>query len=549
MRKAILVFLFIPIHFHFLNAQILSDQVNKFDRVMDIINMFYVDTIQEDKLIEEAIISVLKELDPHSIYINKKEVKEMNEPLVGSFDGIGITYNLLRDTVYIISTFPGGPSERHGIKPGDRIISINNHQVAGVGINSDEVKKQLIGNEGSFVALEVKKKGQPYLASFSIPREQIPIYSIDASYKVNESTGYIKLNKFAANSLDEFINAAKKLKKSGIENLILDLRDNGGGYLRSAIDIADQFLSEKKMILYTMGTNSPKSEYFSDSKGMYEKSKIIILINESTASASEIVCGAVQDWDKALIVGRRSFGKGLVQRPFTLSDGSMIRLTIARYYTPTGRLIQKPYNDGFEKYTSDIKERIRHGEFYTADSIHFPDSLKFYTLEKHRKVYGGGGIMPDVFVPVDTLQYPKMYQKILKNGKLSEFVIDYIDKNREHINLEYPKFANFKKSFVVDVNLLESLMKFIQLQNLQLNFNDNVLVADKINASVDLNQKVEDFNLNSTNVKNHLKAIIAQNLYGSAEYYEILNSTDNTFLKAVEIISDENQYNSLLSRN
>jgi carboxyl-terminal processing protease len=511
--------------------------------------MFYVDTIQENKLVEKAIISVLKDLDPHSIYVSKDEARELNEPLIGSFDGIGITYQMLRDTVYIISTFPGGPSDRMGVKPGDRIISVDNKVIAGVGIDIDEIKKYLIGSEGTNVSLQVKEIGSPNIISYLIPREQIPIYSIDASYQIDPQTGYIRLNKFSANSLEEFVSSAKKLKKSGVENLILDLRDNGGGYLKSAIDITDQFLSDKKMIVYTLGISSPKSEYFSNSRGLFENGKLIILINEGTASASEIVSGAIQDWDKGLLIGRRSFGKGLVQRPFTLMDGSMIRLTIARYYTPTGRLIQKPYVEGFDKYSSDLRDRMDHGEFYSADSIHFPDSLKFYTLTNKRKVYGGGGIMPDVFIPLDTSLYPKYYYRILKNSKLSEFVLDYIDNYRSQLNIAYPRFEDFKRNFNVDYNLLKRLMKYVWLENQPYSGNEKELLAYKEINSTEISQKISDFDMDNINVKNHLKALIAQNLYGMAEYYEILNSTDKTFLKALEIINNDEQYNHLLSLN
>jgi len=549
MRKTFFSLLFVISIKSIVFGQISNDQVHKINRVLDLISMFYVDSIQEDKLIEKAIVSVLKEMDPHSIYINKEEVRAMNEPLIGSFDGIGITYNFLRDTVYIISTFPGGPSERLGIKAGDRIIAINNQTVAGVGINSEEIKKQLTGDQGSYVSLMVKQKGQENLSSFSVPREQIPIHSIDASYMVDDETGYIKLNKFAANSLEEFTNEAKKLKKDGLQNLILDLRDNGGGYLRSAIDIADQFLNEKKMIVYTEGSNSPKSEYFSSVKGIFEKGKIIILINESTASASEILCGAVQDWDKGLILGRRSFGKGLVQRPFTLMDGSMIRLTIARYYTPTGRLIQKSYDDGYEKYSSDIRNRIEHGELYHLENITLPDSLLFYTLEKHRKVYGGGGIMPDVFVPLDTAIYPKFYQKLIRNGKLSEFVIDFIDKNRNQIISKYPKFEAFNKNFKVDAKIFNEFLKFVQLDYLQNSINQDILLADKSSSSLDISQRFDDFDMDNYNISNHMKAVIAQNLFGNSEYYQIINQTDNVVLKALEIFNNENEYNTLLSGN
>jgi carboxyl-terminal processing protease len=538
MQKVLISFLAFTLHFN-LFSQVSEEQAQKFSRVMDIINMFYVDTVQEEKLVEKAIISVLKELDPHSTYISRDEVRELNEPLIGSFDGIGITYNILHDTVYIISTFQGGPSERLGIKPGDRIISIDDNHIAGIGIKPEKVKSYLLGSKGTFVSLLVKPNGSSGLTSFVIPREQIPIVSIDAAYQVNNGTAYIKLNRFSATSPDEFLSVAAKLKKKGVENLILDLRDNGGGYLKSATDLADQFLSDNKLIVYTEGTSSSKSEYFANNKGLFEKGKLVVLINEGTASASEIVSGAIQDWDKGLLIGRRSFGKGLVQRPFTLVDGSLIRLTIARYYTPTGRLIQKPYNEGFDKYSGDLKQRLNHGEFFHADSIHFSDSLKFYTLKNKRLVYGSGGIMPDVFVPLDTTLFPVYYQNIMKNGKLSEFVLDYIDKNRNYFNRNFPQFDIYKTQYQVGNDLVKKIIVSALTEN-----SSSGLLADNHTGTPD--NFINQADLINKQVKNHMKALIAQNLYGNAEYYEIINQTDQIFLKALEIISNDNQYYTLL---
>jgi carboxyl-terminal processing protease len=509
--------------------------------------MFYVDTIQENKLVEKAIISVLKDLDPHSIYVSKEDVREMNEPLIGSFDGIGISFDIFKDTVYIISTHSGGPSEKVGVKAGDRIVSVEGENIAGIGISIDGVKEKLSGKKGTNVSIGIKRKNASGVKEFLITREQIPIYSIDAAYKVNDKVGYIKLNKFSANSLDEFTRAAKKLKRSGVDHLILDLRDNGGGYLKTAIDLADQFLGEKKMIVYTKGMSSPKSEYFSSSKGIFKKGRIAILINEGTASASEIVSGAIQDWDKGILVGRRSYGKGLVQRPFNLMDGSLIRLTIARYYTPTGRLIQKPYDHGYAEYSNDIMKRINHGEMFSEDSIHFADSLKHLTLSEGRTVYGGGGIMPDVFVPLDTTLYPDYYRKITKNGKLNEFVIDYIDKNRENINTNYPEFEDFKIGFQVDESLLKDLLKFAILENIQDKLSKEELLAVKINNSFEIPSGVQTMSLDNAYVKNHLKALLARDLWGIKAYYQVLNMNDDTFLKALELINDESKYQLVLS--
>ena len=525
-----------------LKAQISTEQVYKFNRVMDLISMFYVDTIQENKLVEKAIISVLKDLDPHSIYVSKEDVRAMNEPLIGSFDGIGVTFDILRDTVYIISAHPQGPSDKVGIKAGDKIVSVENEIIAGIGINIDGVKKRLSGIKGTDVKVGIKSNDRAKVREVSITREKIPIYSIDASYKVNKNTGYIKLNKFSANSLEEFTRSAKKLKRSGVENLILDLRDNGGGYLKTAIDLADQFLGEKKMIVYTKGMSSPKSEYFSSSKGLFKKGRLVVLINEGTASASEILSGAIQDWDKGILVGRRSYGKGLVQRPFNLMDGSLIRLTIARYYTPTGRLIQKSYSDGYTDYSNDIMKRIDHGEMFSCDSIEFADSLKHLTLSTGRTVYGGGGIMPDVFIPLDTARYPEFYKKISKDGKVNDFILDYIDKNRAKLNKTYPKFEEFKVNFEIDDEFLNKLMKFAILENIQDKLSAEELLAVKISDSFEVPNKVDGFNHRNDVVKNHLKALIARDIWGVQEYYEVLNMNDPAFIKATELLGDEKEY-------
>ncbi len=504
--------------------------------------MFYVDTIQENKLVEKAIISVLKDLDPHSIYVSKEEVRAMNAPLIGSFDGIGITYDILRDTVYVISTYSGGPSENAGLKAGDRIVSVESENIAGVGISIEKVKEKLSGNKGTTVKIGIKNINNKKIKEVAITREKIPIYSIDAAYKVNKKTGYIKLNKFSANSLDEFLTAGKKLKRKGVENLILDLRDNGGGYLKTAIDLADQFLNEKKMIVFTKGMSSPKSEYFSSSKGLFKKGRLVVLINEGTASASEILSGAIQDWDKGVLVGRRSYGKGLVQRPFNLMDGSLIRLTIARYYTPTGRLIQKPYTEGFDDYSQDIVKRITSGEMFSGDSIHFADSLKHLTLSTGRIVYGGGGIMPDVYIPLDTAKYPEFYKKISKNGKLNDFVLDYVDKNRAAIHKTYNNFEEFKSSYEVEDEFLKNLLKFAILENIHDKLSEEEMLAVQISDSFEIPGKMKGVSHENEALKNHLKALIARDLWGTQAYYEVLNMNDDSFKKAVEILQNEELY-------
>ncbi|MEN8120657.1 MAG: S41 family peptidase [Bacteroidota bacterium] len=526
-------------------AQISSEQAYKFNRVMDLISMFYVDTIKEQKLVEQAIISVLKDLDPHSIYINKDEVKEMNEPLIGSFDGIGITFNIFKDTVYIVRTYPGGPSEKAGLKPGDRIVSVENELIAGTGINLGMVKKLLLGKKGTKVNISIKRKSITELIDYTIIRGKIPINSIVTAYKADEKIGYIKLTKFSATTIDEFEKTIKKLKKEGVNDLILDLRDNGGGYLRTAINIADQFIQANKLIVFTKGTSSPRSNYFSTSKGLFEKSKLIVLIDEGTASASEIVTGAVQDWDRGVVIGRRSFGKGLVQRPFHLMDGSMIRLTIARYYTPTGRLIQKSYAGGYQNYSEDIDNRFNNGELFSEDSIHFVDSLKYLTLNKNRKVFGGGGIMPDIFIAADTSAVPAFYRKLLRTGKLNEFILKYIDNNRTVLISRYPDFNSYKENFKVDNSILNELIKFAVIEELKDPDSKEYLLA--------LESKTTDNNIydpildgNEEMLKHQLKALIARNIWGDRTFYEIFNQKDKTYLKAIAVLKNPQLYNSIL---
>ncbi|OFY73322.1 MAG: peptidase S41, partial [Bacteroidetes bacterium RIFOXYA12_FULL_33_9] len=380
-------------------SQEFNNSVFKLSKVLNLISTFYVDTVNQDQLTEEAIIGMLKFLDPHSIYISKEEVEEMNEPLEGNFEGVGVQFNILNDTIVVVSPIPGGPSEKVGIQAGDRFVTINGENVAGIGIRNNDVVEKLRGAKGTTVNVGMKRKGTKEILDFTITRDKIPIYSLDASYMINKEVGYIKLNRFAATTMEEYYKAVENLKANGAKHLIIDLQDNSGGYLNTSIDLADEFLKDQKLIVYTEGVKSPKHEYKATGRGNFEEGKVIVLVNEGSASASEILSGALQDWDRGVVIGRRTFGKGLVQRPFNLPDGAMIRLTIARYYTPTGRLIQKSYEGGFNDYSRDLINRYNSGEFLSEDSIHFPDSLKYKTLQNSRNVYGGGGIMPDIFIP------------------------------------------------------------------------------------------------------------------------------------------------------
>jgi carboxyl-terminal processing protease len=506
----------------FANAQVPSHPEQKFLRAMDIINRFYVDSVNSDKMVEKALVKILEDLDPHSNYLTPEEVKEMNEPLQGNFEGIGVAFNILNDTILIINPVPGGPSERLGIKAGDKIIKINNDKVAGVGITNKGVFERLRGAKGTKVNVSIKRNGELALLDFTITRDKIPIYSLDAAYMVDDKIGYIKLNRFALTTSKEFFFALDSLRKHGLKSLILDLSGNGGGYLDEAITLANQFLTKDKLIVYTEGLNSPRIEYDADSKGEFEKGNVVVLIDESSASASEILSGALQDWDRAVIVGRRSFGKGLVQRPFPLPDGSMLRLTVARYYTPTGRLIQKSYQKGLKEYENDIMNRYKHGEFITADSIHMPDSLVYYTKEKHRKVYGGGGIMPDVFVPLDTANYSDYYRDLVRKGILNQFILNYIDKNRSSLLSAYPNFDLFKDKFTVSDELFAEMLAFAEKEKLA------------------VNQK--DLAISGSTIRKLVKAYLARDLWNTSEFYEVYNQDEPTVQKAIMILNNWKKY-------
>ena len=508
------------------------DAVLKIQRVLGYINYFYVDTVKNTKLAEEAIIGMLQSLDPHSIYIPKKEVKAMNEPLQGNFEGIGIQFAIVNDTVQVIATISGGPSEKVGLRPGDRIVKVNNKEFAGIGITNSDVINTLRGKKGTKVTVTVKRPGEKKLIDFEIIRDKIPIYSLDAAYMISQNIAYIKLNRFAAQTNEEFRQALDSLKKrNNIESLILDLRGNGGGYLNTAIELADEFLGQDKLIVFTKGRAFPRTEYKATKEGDFEEGKLIILIDEGSASASEIVSGAVQDWDRGVVIGRKSFGKGLVQRQFMIPDSSMIRLTIAKYFTPSGRCIQKSYKGGVKKYARDLIERFNRGELTNKDSIHFPDSLKYYTLKNKRVVYGGGGIMPDIFVPLDTTQkYSDVFSKILRKGILNSFVASYIDMNRKVLKNKYKTFEDFNNNFVVDSLLINALIDFSQKNKLKFNEKDK--------------KQLNNDNLS----KNILKALIARDLWKTTQYFIIINKNDKVLSKAIDILNDENKYFNILKR-
>lgn len=481
------------------------------------ISNLYVDTVDENKLVEDGIRGMIEKLDPHSSYATAKETKEMNEPLQGSFEGIGVQFNMVQDTLLVIQPIVNGPSERVGILAGDRIVSVNDTAIAGVKMSKEEIMKRLRGAKGSKVKLGIVRRGIAGMLYFTVTRDKIPVKTLDAAYMIRPKVGYIRIGSFGLTTYNEFMEAVNMLKNNGMKDLILDLEENGGGYLLAAVQIANEFLKRNDLIVYTQGRRAPRQEHRADGTGKLLDGKVVVLINEYTASAAEIVTGAIQDQDRGEVVGRRSFGKGLVQRPIDFADGSMIRLTIAHYYTPSGRCIQKPYKKGEAlDYAMDIEKRFEHGELYSADSIHFADSLKYKTLRKQRVVYGGGGIMPDYFVPLDTTQYTRFHRQLAARSYIINANLKYIDVNRKQLRNRFATFADFNaryevpESFVNDV--LEAAAK------------DNIKPKDE----QELQQTLPRLRL-------QLKALVARDLWDMSEYFQVINEENPIVRKAVEL--------------
>ena len=498
----------------------------KFGRLLRLVDGYYVDSANVDKLTEKAIVNLLSELDPHSMYISKDEVDKMNEPLQGNFEGIGISFNIFKDTLLVTTTISGGPSEKIGLRAGDRIVEVNDTSIAGIGLKNSDVFDLLRGKKGTKVNLKVLRKNFDELLDFTIIRDKIPIFSLDASYMLDESTGYIKLNKFSATSNDEFLTAMKELKVQGIKNLIFDLRGNGGGYLKTAIEISDQFLKSKELVVYTEGINEPKREYKASSRGTFENGNLVVLVDEGSASASEIVSGAVQDWDRGIIIGRRSFGKGLVQKPFYLTDGSVVRLTTAHYYSPSGRCIQKSYDKGVKEYRKDYYNRMTNGEMFSADSIEFDESQRHETLVSGRNVFGGGGIMPDIFIPMDTSVHYKYINKLRRKTIVYNFVLDYVDKNRDEIKSNYPEFNQFEKDFKVTPEMVDEIVERGEKE--------------------DIEKDEESLEFAQNSLKKEIKAIIARDIYSRNDFFKIFYKDDKAILKALEVIENQKEYNEFL---
>ena len=492
------------------------------------ISTLYVDTVNEDKLVEEAIKGMLESLDPHSSYTDAKETKELEEPLQGEFSGVGIQFNMNKDTLYVIQTIPGDPSERVGVLAGDRIIYVNDTVIAGVKMKNSDIQKRLRGKKGTQVTVKVKRPGVKELITFRITRDNIPLHSIDASYMIDEQTGYLRISRFGAKTHEEMMDALKSLKKRGMKQLIMDLGDNGGGYLNAAIDMCNEFLQRGQLMVYTQGDNSPRNEANANGWGEYKDLRMAVIVNQYSASAAEIFAGAMQDWDRAVVVGRRTFGKGLVQRPFKFEDGSMMRLTVARYYTPSGRCIQKPYARGNKKaYENELLDRANEGEYYCLDSIQFNDTLRYTTRLNGRTIYGGGGVMPDVYVPIDTTEYSTYYRDLTAKGIINQYAIKYVDSNRKAIIKRYKTVQEFDRGFQVTDDMMRDLIA--------LGENDSVKYDEgKYRTSEQL-------------IKAITRGLIARDVYGDQSAYSvIINHRNHDVQAALDILNDQERYNRLL---
>jgi len=502
-------------------AAILPAQLNsksKLDRVIDLIEGNYVDTVNSKKMIEDVIPEVLKQLDPHTTYIPAKEMQGVTEEMTGNFGGIGVQFSIQNDTVMVIDVISGGPSQKLGIRAGDRIVKVDDSTLVGKRVKNETVFGKLRGPKGTKVKVEIWRKGLPDLLLFNITRGDIPIYSLDVSYMIDEKTGYLKIGRFAEKTYEEFMAAMAKLDNSGAEQLIIDLRGNPGGYLSAVIRMVNELLDKGELVVYTAGRTQPKREFQAENRGKYFGKRVVLLVDEFSASASEIFAGAVQDNDRGTIIGRRTFGKGLVQEQIPFYDGSAIRLTVARYYTPAGRSIQKPYTKGSDDYYADITRRFTHGEFGQKDSIHLTDTVKYYTRLK-RVVYGGGGIMPDIFIPADTTGNSTYLFKLMQKGLVYQYAFDYADKHRTEL-ASLKSGAEFS-ALLRSRSILNEFLQYAAKNGVPNN-----------EAGIKLSGKV---------IEAQLMAYIARNIIGEEGFYSIISSIDNTLLEAVKYIHNKDK--------
>lgn len=502
-------------------AQINLNDVNvrKLLIAQSAITSIYVDTLNETKLAEDAIVGMLKGLDPHSAYTPVKDVQALTEPLQGGFEGIGVQYNMVEDTLVVIQPVSGGPSEKVGIMAGDRIVFVNDTTIAGVKMTKEEIMKRLRGPKDTKVKLGIKRQGVKGINDFVVTRDKIPVHSIDAKYMIDATTGYVHIINFGATTHDELVEAINYLHDQGMKDVIIDLQGNGGGFLEAAVSISNEFLTKDDLIVYTKGRVQGQKNFFANGNGIMSGGKVVVLIDTYSASASEILAGAIQDNDRGTIVGRRSFGKGLVQRQIDLPDGSLIRLTVAHYYSPSGRCIQKPYKMGDKKdYDMDILDRLKSGELTNADSIHFPDSLKFTTLKRHRTVYGGGGIMPDIYVPLDTTTYTPLHRELAAKSCIVNTTIKYIDQNRKKLRKAYKTFSQFNSQFEVPQDMMDLLLE--NAKSSKIEYTDSILQATL------------------PVLRLQLKALVARDLWDMNEYYQIINTSNPIYMKGIEAIKE-----------
>lgn len=495
-------------------------RVSKLDAIIDLIQNSYVDSISTDTLVENTIPELLKNLDPHTAYIPAKDMVGVEEEMRGDFGGIGVQFSIQNDTVMVVDVISGGPSSKLGILPGDRIVTVNDTLLAGAGLKNEKVLSKLRGQKGTHVNVGIKRRGFKELIDFEIVRGDIPIYSVDVSYMIEPGIGYIKVSRFAEKTYQEFVEGIKKLDQQGMKSIIVDLRGNPGGYLNAVIKMVNEFLDKGELIVYTQGNAQARKTYQADSRGAFRDKGIVVLIDDFSASASEIFAGAIQDNDRGWIVGRRSFGKGLVQEQIPFNDGSAVRLTVARYYTPSGRCIQKPYDKGNDEYYKDIMERAIHGEFQKKDSIQYSDTVKYRTLSG-RIVYGGGGIMPDYFVPADTMGYSGYYSKVTQKGLVYQFALDYADRNRTGLQ-KLSTAQVFEKQLQKD-NVMKQFVEFAEKKGVKATGSDLKISSEIIDSQV--------------------KAYIARNILGEEGFYPIIRNIDKTLQEAIEKIKIPIQQN------
>ena len=500
------------------SEQKVAGEVSKIGQTLYNIDKYYLDTINFPDMTEEIVKMIIEKLDPHSAYISAKDVAAMNEPLVGNFNGIGVEFALINDTLTIQATVPGGPSEKVGIKAGDKIIAVDGETISGTNLTIERVHGYLRGPKGSKVAVSILRKGEGELLDFVITRDKIPLNSVDASYELEPGYIYVKLSRFAATSYQEIMKAILAIDGAR-KGIVLDLRGNGGGYLVAALQIANEFLGKGELILYTEGRKVQRMSEYANGRGLLQNTPVVVLIDENSASASEIVSGALQDWDRGIIIGRRSFGKGLVQQQFNLLDGSQLRLTIARYHTPSERVIQSPYEQGkAEDYYKAFYERYAKGETFSRDSIQLPDSLKYRTLRLGRTVYGGGGIMPDIFIPADTSHYTPFYGEIVRKGLITDFINSYVDNNRPQLARKYKSAEDFEKSFVVTDKFFNEFLAYCKEKGVE--------------------PKENEIEISGPELKKYLKGFVLRNLFDFNSYLRYLNRDDREILKALEVLKE-----------